>query len=104
MLTSVCISAEIPYLPSLEIKICLWTQVYLFLVRIAMSSGEGPNRLIPGGHYLTKHLIPYTPGEERSLAEAVRKTPSSPTKIILTLLKPNSFPTLVTSLIPRNVP
>lgn len=41
MLTSVCISAEIPYLPSLEIKICLWTQVYLLLVRVAMSSGWG---------------------------------------------------------------
>lgn len=56
-----------------------------------MSSGVGPNRLAPGGHYSIKHLIFYTSGEEKSMAEAVRNTPSSPTKIILTGFKLNSF-------------
>lgn len=38
-----------------------------------MSTEVGPNRLVPGGHCSTKHLILYTPGEEKSMAEAVRE-------------------------------
>lgn len=49
-----------------------------------MSTEVGPNRLVPSGHCSTKHLILYAPGEEKSMAQAVREAPSSPTEIILT--------------------
>lgn len=68
-----------------------------------MSPGEGPNRLVPGDHYLLKHLVPYTSCKETPMAEAVGKTLSSPIKIILTHFQPSSFLTEVTNLILRNV-
>lgn len=90
-------------MPTPGIKICSRAEIYLFLVRVEMSSGERTNRLVPGDHYLLKHLIPYTSCKATSMAEAAGKTLSSPIKIILTHFQPSSSHTEVIDLILRNV-